>query len=317
MRRVRKDRLDFDLVVIPRLRSLGRKPPTKIEHLADPIVACYASQLSKDWYGIYNCALLATQIILRRLIFRPRHDLLGNMSETLAATPLREKKGQIEAYRKLSEVLRKSVAWLNEKNSFLLKEILRYAALYDQVDLRPPGSIQQVRQAKPGERNWTIYQWESPFVAVAKLVGPSPKGQVVSIDNFPPEFQPYGAGKEPLIEMFKVPGAKFSRFEVWHKAEKRIGKQEDPWFALQFLGETLDRSRVVRLRIQKFSPLRDQILTGEDMEDWWTWAAKEFSGLDIGRFVVETEEAAEEFARTEDLMIPLAHLSKWVTRKGL
>ncbi len=302
---------DFDGVILPRLQSLGRKAPKKNGDLADPVVACYAAHLSKDWYGIYINALLATQNILGRPIFQSRKDDLHNTGEIWATTPLREKGRQAKAYAHLSDVLRASVAWLKERDGHLLTEIRKYVTLFDRISFRRPDLIEDVRPKGPGERNWTIYRWNAPFIAVAELCGPNSKGEEIAVSNFPPELLPLGAGKEPLIGLLKVPGGVFPRFQVWHRAEKHTGKFEDPWFAINLLGGMLDRSSTTRRRIQKFSPLRDQLLPEDAMDEWESHIAKKFQDLDIGLFLVEDDDVADK----KDLPGALAHLSKWVTRR--
>lgn len=303
---------DLEGEILPRLESFGCRAPRKASDLANPVVACYAAHLSKDWFAIYISALLATQNILGKPLFQIPDADLHNMGEMWVATPLRAKGKQAKGYKILSEVLQASVTWLKERDEFLLKEIRSYVALYDRVALKRPDSIENVRRQEAGERNWTIYRWENPFVAVARLAGFNPMAKEISVRNFPADLQPLGAGKEPLIGLLKVPGGVFPRYQIWHRAVQHTGADEDPWFALNFLGSTLDKSKSTRRKVDQFRHLAGQVLKDEDITAWWEHIARKFADLDLGLFLVEQDAAVEK----EDLAAYVAHLFSWVIRRG-
>jgi hypothetical protein len=245
-----------------------------------------------DWGRIYLEAMTATAYMLGTPIFEPKPFDLANLLETWVAIPIQNAGEQAKAYDTLSQLLPASVSWLQTRDDFLLTEIVRYVSFFDRLAFARPNSIEEIRAEVEGERDWTIYRWHNPFLAIAELSGPNPMHAKIPIGNLSSDLRPLGAGNEPLIGLFKVPGGIFSRYEVWFR-ERGFSGGENPWFALNFLEPRLGESSLDRQETQQFVALAQQQLTEEDIDDWADHVAMEFQDLKHARFITVREELIE------------------------
>jgi hypothetical protein len=278
-------------VIFPRLRSLGRKVPTKAIDLIDPIVSLYAANLCKDWGAIYFYSLQITETILGVPVFKSARYLnISDLVTTWVATPIRRSGETAKAYAVLKRVLTASVDWLTENEPHFAREICRYVSIFDGLSFIPPSETLQVPAGQLGERDWVIYRWNNGTLNLAALKGDHPTLKVIPSDNFPDGLHRQAFTAESLFLRFMMPGGTFPRYEVWFPQKKLRGVEQETWFSLNYLGTALARSAVDRRRIQRHMPLSSQQIAPEKMERWRLDMARALGDLELGKAEVRLEE---------------------------
>jgi hypothetical protein len=279
--------------VLPTLASFGHKAPRKIEDLAHPCGAWYATHFSRDWARLYLNSMVAVEHMLKTTILRrPGQYHVPNILERWSSLPVRRSGKDIRAFDRLSEILTLTVSWMKRRYPTVIKDVLQYTQHIEGSRFAKPDSKTVVTAQKRGERDWVLYRWKSAPLVIAVLDGPNPLGHEISTANFPADLQPLFQPGRTLMAIMKIPGGQYLRYQLWSPEFSHMGIEE-PWYAANFLQMNLAADPIYRKRAKRYRAMQFETIPDKAKAQWWDYIAGEYPSLDFSLLQTATDQLAE------------------------